>query len=112
MTAVLLSLALSAAGVGLVIPVLPLFCIGGIGAPALQAMISAGFGDDEQGRLQGTLASLTSLASVIGPFSISLIYFATRDTLPGLIWLLGAGLSLLCIPALRMRQSPDRAPRR
>lgn len=82
---------------------LPLFCIGGIGQPALQSLLAAGVREDEQGRLQGALASLGSMAAVVGPFAISTIYFASRATIPGLVWLLGATLYLLCIPALFSR---------
>jgi DHA1 family tetracycline resistance protein-like MFS transporter len=69
----------------------------------LQALISAGVDEDLQGRLQGVLASLASLASIVGPFAISTIYFATRQTIPGLVWLLGAALYLLCVPVMISR---------
>ena len=83
---------------------LPLFCLGGVGAPALQALISAEGDEDSQGRAQGLLASLTSLASVIGPVVITTGYFATRAVWPGAMWLAGAALYLLCLPlVLRAR---------
>ena len=83
---------------------LPVFCIGGIGAPTLQALLSVRLDEENQGRLQGVLASLTSLASIVGPLTFSMIYFATRRTpVPGLVWLLGASLYLLCLPALLSR---------
>jgi len=79
---------------------MPLFCLGGIGAPALQSLVSGSVGPDQQGKLQGVLASSASLASVIGPVGISTIYFASRGTFPGLVWLIGASLYLLCLPVL------------
>lgn len=79
---------------------LPLFCIGGIGGPALQSLLTARVAADHQGRLQGVLASMTSLASIFGPLATSLIYFASRGAMPGLVWLLGAGLYLLTLPLL------------
>ncbi len=82
---------------------LPVFCLGGIGAPALQALLSASLDEDSQGKMQGVLASLTSLASIVGPLAIGTTYFATRHTFPGLVWLIGAGLYLLCLPALFSR---------
>ncbi|MFS8047101.1 TCR/Tet family MFS transporter [Rhizobium sp. BR 314] len=78
----------------------PLFCLGGIGQPALLSMMTQRVGADEQGRLQGVLGSLTSLASVIAPLAISEIYFASRSIFPGLVWVLGALLYLACMPML------------
>jgi DHA1 family tetracycline resistance protein-like MFS transporter len=79
---------------------MPLFCIGGIGLPALQSLVSGNVGPDQQGKLQGVLASSASIASVIGPVGISTLYFASRGTFPGLVWLVGAGLYTLCLPVL------------
>lgn len=41
--------------------------IGGVAGPAIQALISRGVGADEQGGVQGALASLASVAGIIGP---------------------------------------------
>ncbi|MER8443096.1 Tet(A)/Tet(B)/Tet(C) family tetracycline efflux MFS transporter [Mesorhizobium sp. M1066] len=79
---------------------LPLFCLGGIGVPSLQSLLTARVGEDHQGRLQGVLASMTSLASVFGPLIISMTYFHTRSVFPGLVWIAGAALYLLCLPLL------------
>lgn len=79
---------------------MPLFCVGGIGLPALQSLVSGNVGPDQQGKLQGVLASSASIASVIGPVGISTLYFASRGTFPGLVWLVGAGLYTLCLPVL------------
>lgn len=78
----------------------PLFCLGGIGQPALLSLMTQRVGADDQGRLQGVLSSLTSLASVIAPLAISAIYFASRGAFPGLIWILGAALYLVCMSVL------------
>jgi DHA1 family tetracycline resistance protein-like MFS transporter len=37
---------------------------------------------------------------VIGPVAISTIYFMSRASFPGLVWLIGASLYLLCLPVL------------
>lgn len=79
---------------------MPLFCLGGIGAPALQALLSGSVGPDQQGKLQGVLASTASLANVIGPVAISTIYFMSRGSFPGLVWLIGASMYMLCLPVL------------
>jgi DHA1 family tetracycline resistance protein-like MFS transporter len=60
-------------------------------------------GEADQGRLQGVLASITSLAAVIGPLMISALYFAFRVRFPGIVWLAGAVLYLLCLPVLLRR---------
>jgi DHA1 family tetracycline resistance protein-like MFS transporter len=79
---------------------LPLLCMGGIGQPALQSTLSARVGEAEQGRLQGVLASINSLASVLGPLLISTLYFAYRVRFPGVVWLVGAALYALCLPIM------------
>ena len=76
---------------------LPFFCLGGIGHAAIASLLSAQVGEDQQGRLQGVMASL---ASVIGPVVIAQVYFASRGVFPGLVWAVGAGLGLLCLPIL------------
>jgi DHA1 family tetracycline resistance protein-like MFS transporter len=86
---------------------MPLFCLGGIGAPALQSLVTGRVDSDHQGRAQGLLASMTSLASIIGPLAISTIYFASRDVFPGLVWVLGAGFYVLCLPVAFTRRSKD-----
>ena len=52
----------------------PLFALGGM--PALQSLTRAQLGPDQQGQLQGVLASLVSLAAVFGPLVFSLVYLA------------------------------------
>lgn len=79
---------------------LPMFCLGGVGQPAIQSLLSAQVDETQQGRLQGVLASLTSLASIIGPVVIAQVYFASRGWFPGLVWVAGAVLGLLCLPVL------------
>lgn len=43
------------------------YCLGGIAGPALQGIMSNQVPDNEQGELQGGLASIISLTSIIGP---------------------------------------------
>lgn len=87
----------------MVLALLPFLCLGGICAPALQSTLSARVGEAQQGRLQGVLASIASLASVFGPLLISPLYFAFRARFPGIVWLAGAVLYLLCLPVLLRR---------
>ncbi|RZJ78214.1 MAG: MFS transporter [Brevundimonas sp.] len=87
----------------------PVFCIGGIAMPALQAMMTREVGEDEQGQLQGNLAALNSLAGIVGPAGFALLYAATKDVWPGLVWAAGASLYLLCVPPLVVHMRRSRA---
>lgn len=79
---------------------MPLFGLGAVGLPALQSLLSGRVDAQKQGRLQGVLASITSLASIIGPLAISSLYFSSRTSFPGLVWIAGAALYLIAVPVL------------
>lgn len=78
----------------------PLFALGGIGMPALQSLTTQQVDADNQGKLQGVLASLVSLSAVFGPLFFSMVYFALKPTWPGLIWIVGGAVYLLALPLL------------
>ncbi|WP_235914677.1 tetracycline resistance protein [Rhizobium flavescens] len=67
------------------------------GAPALQSLVTGGVDDEHQGRMQGLLSSMASLASIVGPLAISTVYFASSDVFPGRVSVLGAACHLLCL---------------
>jgi DHA1 family tetracycline resistance protein-like MFS transporter len=77
--------------------------IGGIQAlsyPALNALMSRAMPADEQGELQGAVASLTSLATIIGTFAMTqtFAHFARPGAMvyfPGAAFMLAATLMLL-----------------
>jgi DHA1 family tetracycline resistance protein-like MFS transporter len=81
-----------------VFAIMPLFALGGIGMPALQSLATQQADADSQGKLQGVLASIVSLASIVGPIFFSAIYFGVRDIWPGLIWIAGIGVYAFAIP--------------
>lgn len=59
------------------------YCLGGIAGPALQAVISTQVDPSEQGEIQGTLTSLMSASSIIGPpLMSSVFYFFTHKEAP------------------------------
>jgi hypothetical protein len=61
-------------------------------------MKSNNVGKIEQGRIQGALASLSSLASAIGPASLRLVYHLTSDTkYPGSMFLFASFLYLIAV---------------
>jgi DHA1 family tetracycline resistance protein-like MFS transporter len=51
------------------------YCLGGIAGPALQAVVSADVPPSEQGEIQGTMTSLMSASSIIGPPLMSMVFY-------------------------------------
>jgi DHA1 family tetracycline resistance protein-like MFS transporter len=75
------------------------YCFGGIAGPALQSIISGQVPSNEQGELQGALASLMSLTSIVGPLLMTYLfaYFTTPGApvkFPGAPFLMGSVLML------------------
>ncbi|MGK5076522.1 TCR/Tet family MFS transporter [Janthinobacterium sp. ZB1P44] len=71
----------------MIFAIMPVFALGGIGAPVLQSLATRQVAEDRQGQFQGVLASAVSLASVICPLVFSSIYFGVRAYWPGAVWL-------------------------
>jgi DHA1 family tetracycline resistance protein-like MFS transporter len=68
-----------------------------LAGPATQALITQQVGADVQGRIQGALMSLVSLAGIFGPMmfaSTFALFIGERAPahVPGAPWLLAAGL--------------------
>jgi DHA1 family tetracycline resistance protein-like MFS transporter len=87
--------------------IMPLFALGGIGAPALQSFATRQVDAGLQGQFQGVLASAVSLASVLSPLVFSTLYFGVRAHWPGAIWLTVIVVYALLVPlvlALRMER--------
>ena len=78
------------------------YCLGGISGPALQAVISEQVGASEQGEIQGTLTSIMSASSIIGPpIMSSIFYYFTHKNAPfqfaGAPFVLGGLLNLIAL---------------
>jgi MFS transporter, DHA1 family, tetracycline resistance protein len=78
----------------------PIFCIGvpvmalwGIATPSMQAIMTRLVDPTQQGRLQGSLASLTGMASLIGPTLFTQIFAASVSTSTD--WKLSPGAAFL-----------------
>jgi DHA1 family tetracycline resistance protein-like MFS transporter len=84
----------------MVFVLLPLFSLGGIGMPALQSVLTATVTSDQQGQLQGVLASVLSLASIVGPLVFSWVYFFSAPHWPGAIWLFAALIYVATLPLI------------
>ncbi|WP_205678749.1 Tet(A)/Tet(B)/Tet(C) family tetracycline efflux MFS transporter [Aquisphaera insulae] len=94
----------------MVFAIMFLFTAGGIALPAFQALLSRQVSEEHQGELQGTLVSLTSLTEVIGPIAATSLYAASPPSSPGLVWLVGAGLYVLCVPVILRQMAASRGP--
>jgi DHA1 family tetracycline resistance protein-like MFS transporter len=76
------------------------YCLGGISGPALQSLISVHVPKNEQGELQGSLTSIMSVTSIVGPLLMTGLfsYFTNPKHsvyFPGVSFLMGAFLMLL-----------------
>ena len=76
------------------------YCLGGIAGPALQAVVSEQVPPSEQGEIQGTLTSLMSASSIVGPpMMASVFYYFTHNEapflFPGAPFILGGILMLI-----------------
>ncbi len=76
------------------------YCLGGIAGPAMQSVISSKVDPTEQGEIQGTLSSLMSASTIIGPpMMSSLFYYFTQKDAPfqfaGAPFVLGGILMLI-----------------
>jgi DHA1 family tetracycline resistance protein-like MFS transporter len=79
---------------------IPLLCLGGLASPPAQSLITQQVDPGEQGRLQGALTSLQSLAGIFGPalfanlFALFISNHAPVRHLPGISFVLAAALIL------------------
>jgi DHA1 family tetracycline resistance protein-like MFS transporter len=76
------------------------YCFGGISGPALQSLISVHVPKNEQGELQGSLTSIMSVTSIVGPLIMTGLfsYFSNPKHgfyFPGVSFLMGSILMLL-----------------
>lgn len=89
------------------------YCLGGIAGPALQSIITKHVPANEQGQLQGSLTSLMSLTSILGPLIMTGLFdYATHETssihFPGAPFLLGMAFMLISIFIIWKVLSKDR----
>ena len=78
----------------------PVMALWGFASPALQALLTREVGNGEQGRLQGSLGSLASIAGIVGPLLFAGTFAAvvrpeSDIDLPGAAFLLASMLLLL-----------------
>ena len=78
------------------------YCLGGISGPALQSVVSEQVSAKEQGEIQGTLTSLISASTIIGPpMMTNVFYYFTHKSAPfqfaGAPFVLGGTLMLVSL---------------
>lgn len=80
--------------------------LGGMGGPALQSLISATIPSQEQGELQGSLVSVTSLAAILAPliYTRGLEFGILQWDFPGLPFLVALLLSFVSAGLLYQRR--------
>ncbi len=82
----------------IVFAIMPVFALGSIGTPALQALATRMVDPARQGRFQGVLASAVSLASIVGPLAFSTFYFVVQKEWLGAIWLSVVVIYAIAVP--------------
>jgi MFS transporter, DHA1 family, tetracycline resistance protein len=79
-------------------------CVTGLTFPAMQSMMTRKVSEDAQGELQGAIASMISLTSIIGPLMMTSVFGAYADKtglyFPGAPFILAIGLLLVAIAVL------------
>ena len=86
-----------------------------LSGPILQTMITEQVDEDQQGELQGAIASIMGLTSIFGPYTMTQIFgIYTSDTapiyLPGAPYLASAVLIILCLAAFVWSTRPVSSP--
>jgi MFS transporter, DHA1 family, tetracycline resistance protein len=86
-------------------PVLAISGLQGIANPSINALMSRELGPERQGELQGGMASVIGLSSIIGPFTLTqvLALFTAPDAryvFPGAAFVLASLLALTCFVLL------------
>ena len=94
-------------------PLLALSGLQGIASPAMNALMSRELGPERQGELQGGLASVMGLSSIIGPIAHTQVLARFSDRarppyFPGAAFILAASLGVVCFVILcwQLRRRP------
>jgi len=82
----------------MIFAIMPIFALGSIGTPSLQALASQKVSPEQQGQFQGIIASTISLASMFAPLLFSSLYFQFQSDWPGTIWLSVVMIYILSLP--------------
>jgi DHA1 family tetracycline resistance protein-like MFS transporter len=89
-----------------VFAIMPVFVLGGVGVPSLQALATRMVDENRQGQFQGVLASAISLASIVAPLGFSSFYFVVQKQWPGAIWLSVVAIYAIAVPMVLALRIP------
>lgn len=96
----LLSFGLAPTGFYMMMAIIP-YCLGGINGPAMQSIMTSSVPSNSQGELQGTITSVQSITSIIGPLMMAGIFnhFTTKSEVyfPGAAFITGAILVFIAL---------------
>ncbi|MDW5428850.1 tetracycline resistance MFS efflux pump, partial [Acinetobacter baumannii] len=90
----------------MIFAIMPIFALGSMGTPSLQALASQKVSADQQGQFQGVIASTVSMASMIAPMFFSTLYFQFQEKWPGANWLSVILIYLLTLPIILYSTRP------
>ncbi len=90
----------------MIFAIMPIFALGSMGTPSLQALASQKVSAEHQGQFQGVIASTVSMASMIAPMFFSTLYFQFQEKWPGAIWLSVILIYLITLPIILYSTRP------
>ena len=93
----------------------PVAALSGVAGPALQSLMTNAAPADQQGELQGVLASVTAVATGLAPMVMTGVFFAFTTPgawvyAPGAPFLLAGALMVLCVWILVQTPGGDQRP--
>jgi DHA1 family tetracycline resistance protein-like MFS transporter len=85
----------------MIYPIISLMVVCGVTMPSLQSLMTKGIPSEEQGELQGSLVSIMSLTSIIGPLLYTHLFSAytkiDEPSYPGAPYVAASVVSLICL---------------
>jgi DHA1 family tetracycline resistance protein-like MFS transporter len=90
----LLAMALAPTPLLFVIAMIPCSLMG-LAEPTMKSLMSRAVAETEQGQLQGAMQSLASVAGITGPVFFGWVYAVSSGSLPGLSFVIAAGILAL-----------------
>jgi DHA1 family tetracycline resistance protein-like MFS transporter len=103
------AMALAPSPLWFVIAILPASLMG-LAEPTLKGMLSRAVPETEQGQLQGALQSLASVAGIAGPVFFGWVYAVSTGWMPGLGFLIGAGILVLAAGVVGVGRESEPIP--
>lgn len=101
----LLAMALAPSPVWFVIAMVPCSLMG-LAEPTMKSLMSRAVAETEQGQLQGAMQSLASLAGITGPVFFGWVYAVSAGWMPGLSFVIGAGILALAAAVAALGHRP------